>query len=176
MRTIVIVLGAVLLVLGAAGAVAWWQYSGLFPKTSDEIVTLDAPKRDTLNRLRGEEKFEPHDFPPLGYTGVATPEEGVTARSSVNDVLDTILARDNGPISAKLVSDLIGRGMTRVRYLETEDRERTTDYMIEIWYILGFKGATGRFAYGAAFQVPPGYSEPLPPGWKSPTEPRPIGR
>lgn len=176
MRTIVIVIGSVLLVLGAAGAVAWWQYSGLFPKTSDEIVILDAHKREVLNLLREEEKFEPHDFPPLGYTGVATPAEGATARSAVNNVLDTILARANGPISAQLVSDLIGKEMKRVRYLETEDRYRTTDYMIELWYVLGFRGATGRFAHGAAFQVPPGYSEPLPPGWKSPTDPRPFGR
>ncbi len=64
--------------------------------------------------------------------------------------------------------------MKRVNLLETEDRDRTGDYMIEIWYLLGFKGATGRFAYGASFKRPAGYGEPLPPGWKSPTEPRPI--
>jgi len=90
--------------------------------------------------------------------------------------MDSILAREDEPISAKTVSDLIGDGMKRVKQLETEDRDRTADYMMEIWYLLGFKGATGRFAFGAAFQRPEGYGEPLPPGWKSPTEPREIGR
>jgi len=65
--------------------------------------------------------------------------------------------------------------MKPIKLLATEDRERAMGYMLEIWYLLGFKGATGRFAYGSAFQNPPGYGEPLPPGWRSPTEPRPIG-
>jgi len=66
--------------------------------------------------------------------------------------------------------------MKAVDLLETEDRDRTQDYLLEIWYILGFKGATGRFAYGSAFVPPKGYGEPLPPGWTSPDHPRPIGR
>ena len=175
MRPMFIVLAVVLFALGAAGSVAWWKYSRLFDKASNEVVQLDDQKRAMLTSLRHEEKFEPNEYPPLGYTGVATPEEGRVARAAVNDVLDAILSRENGPIPASTVSDLIGRGMKRVNLLETEDRDRTAGYMIEIWYILGFKGATGRFAYGAAFRKPPGYGEPLPPGWKSPTQPRPIG-
>ena len=58
--------------------------------------------------------------------------------------------------------------------LETEDRDRAQGYMLEIWYILGFKGATGLFAYGAAYSKPVGYGEPLPPGWTGPDKPRPI--
>ena len=170
-----IVLALVLLAVGAAGVAAWWKYSRLFDKPSNEVVQLDDQKRETLTRLRREEKFEANEYPPLGYTGVATPEEGILARAAVNDVLDAILSRENGPIPARTVSDLIGRGMKRVNQLETEDRDRTAGYMIEIWYILGYKGATGRFAYGAAFEKPTGYGEPLPPGWKSPTKPRPIG-
>jgi hypothetical protein len=46
--------------------------------------------------------------------------------------------------------------------------------MLEIWYILGFKGATGRFAYGSAYRNPDGYGEPLPPGWLTPDKPRRI--
>ena len=171
MRPILILIVGLVLALGAG--TVWWNSQ--FPRRSDEVVQLDAPKRQVLTRLRTENKFKPNEFPPLGYTGIATPEEGVVARSAVNDVLDEILARNNGPVSAKTVSDLIGLNMKRVDQLETEDRERTVGYMIEIWYILGFKGATGRFAYGAGFKTPQGYAEPLPPGWKSPTEPRPIG-
>ncbi len=64
--------------------------------------------------------------------------------------------------------------MKSVNLLETEDRDRTGGYMLEIWYLLGFKGATGRFAYGSYYTKPPGYAEPLPPGWTAPDNPRPI--
>lgn len=176
MRPALILLCIALLLLVSGGVVTWWKYSRPFPTPSQEIVQLNTQKRAVLSRLRSEEKFERHDYPPLGYTGVATPEEGVVSRSAVNDVVDAILSRQDGPVPASAVSELIGRGMKRVNRLETEDRDRTSGYMIEIWYILGFKGATGHFAYGSAFPVPPGYGEPLPPGWKSPTEPRPIGK
>ncbi|QOT71436.1 DUF4844 domain-containing protein [Sphingobium fuliginis] len=172
MRTFLILIVIALFALIAAG---WWRYSSLFPKPSQETVQLNLEKRHALIALRDERKFEPHNYPPLGYTGVATPEEGVIARAAVNDVIGSILSQENGPIPAARVSDLIGRSMKRVDELETEDRDRTADYMIEIWYLLGFKGATGRFAYGAAFQRPKGYAEPLPPGWKSATTPRPMG-
>jgi len=59
--------------------------------------------------------------------------------------------------------------------MRTEDRDRTQGYMLEIWYLLGFKGSTGLFQYGSAFKIPQGYGEPLPPGCVSPTQPRPIG-
>jgi hypothetical protein len=161
MRTFLILLVIALLALVVAG---WWKYSSLYPKSSQETVQLNAEKRHALTRLRDERKFEPHDYPPLGYTGIATPEEGVVARAAVNDVIGSLLSREDGPIAAKPVSELIGRGMKRVDQLETEDRDRTADYMIEIWYLLGFNGATGRFGYGASFQRPEGYGEPLPPG------------
>lgn len=172
MRIFLGLLTVLLLALLVAG---WWRYSSFFHKVSQETVQLDEAKRRALIGLRDEKKFEPYDYPPLGYTGIATPEEGIVARAAVNDVIESILSRDNGPVTATTVSNLIGKGMRRVNLLETEDRDRTADYMIEIWYLLGFKGATGQFAYGAAFRRPEGYGEPLPPGWKSPAEPRPIG-
>ncbi|WP_443025929.1 DUF4844 domain-containing protein [Sphingomonas sp. RB1R13] len=176
MRRTLLVLSIVMLVLLGMVASASWKYSQAFPKPSNEMVQLNSEKRVILSRLRSEEKFEPHDYPPLGYAGVATPEEGVVARAAVNGVLDTILFRENGPLPASDVLTLIRRAMKRVNLLETEDRDRTSGYMIEVWYILGFKGATGQFAYGSMFSAPAGYGEPLPPGWKSPREPRPIGR
>ena len=93
----------------------------------------------------------------------------------MNGVIDAVLAQPNGPIQAKVVSDLIGHGMKAVNELDTEDRDRTGWYLIEVWYLLGFKGATGRFAYGSAYPIPHGYGEPLPPGWDAPDKPRPIG-
>lgn len=92
----------------------------------------------------------------------------------MNGVIDAVLKQPDGPIHAKFVSDLIGKGMQEVDTLATEDRDRTQDYMVEIWYFLGFKGATGRFAYGAAFPKPDGYGELLPPGWMAPDKPRAI--
>lgn len=162
-------------ILLATGAVGLWMHTRSSPPLSEERVQITPDKRQALERLRHEDKFKPNDYPPLGYTGIATPEEGVAAQAAVNDIIDKILLSGDGPVSSKTVSDLIGNGMKRVRLLETEDRDRTADYMIEIWYLLGFKGATGQFSYGSAFQRPDGYGEPLPPGWKSPTEPREIG-
>jgi hypothetical protein len=171
MKRLFIALAVGLLAIAAFG---WWRYSSLFPKVSQESVLLTPEKRSALERLRQEDKFEPHELPPAGYTGIASPEDGVLASSAVNNVIDSVLSEPAGPISSITVSDLIGREMKRVNLLDTEDRDRTGDYMIEIWYLLGFRGATGRFASGAAFQPPEGYGEPLPPGWKSPTEPRPM--
>ena len=128
-----------------------------------------------LLRLRAETKFLPNNYPPLGYTGIVDAADREAATSAVNDVIDSVLAQPDGVVRAKSVADAIGRNMKRVGMLETEDRERTGDYMIEVWYIAGFKGATGRFAYGSAFPRPPGYGEPLPPGWTAPDKPRPIG-
>ena len=171
-----LVAGVVLaLALIGVAAFAAWRYRQAFPDVSAEVVQLTPDARARLERLRGEAKFGPHDYPPLGYTGAATPDARALASSAVDDVIDGVLSRDDGPVAARTVSDLIGRGMRRVDQLETEDRDRAADYMLEVWYLLGFTGATGRFAHGAAFPRPAGHAVPLPPGWKRPDEPRPIG-
>jgi hypothetical protein len=151
-----------------------WQFSRLWPRVSTEVVQLTPEKRAMLQRLRAEIKFLPNDYPPLGYTGAATPEDQARATAAVNGVIDAVLAQSDGLIHAKAVSDLIGSGMKAVNTLETEDRDRTGGYMVEVWYLVGFKGATGRFAYGSAYPKPQGYGEPLPPGWAAPDKPRPI--
>jgi hypothetical protein len=173
MGRVFLILAVAIAVIGI-GAGRWW-WNSQSPATSSEVVQLTPEKRHVLEALRAEHKFQPNDYPPLGYTGMATPEDERTATDAVNSVIDKILATPNGPRSASEMSDQIGEATKKVDYLETEDRERTAGYLIEIWYILGFKGSTGRFAYGAGFPLPPGYGEPLPPGWKSPTEPRVIG-
>jgi hypothetical protein len=155
--------------------VACSSQSEASPLPSREVVQLNTEKRVLLQQLRDEQKFLPHDFPPLGYTGIATPEEGLVAKAAVNDVINDILARKDGPLPASVVIEQIAAAVARVELLETEDRDRTYDYLIEIWYLLGFRGATGLFGHGAAFTPPEGYGEPLPPGWVSPTHPRTIG-
>jgi len=173
MKRMLLIAFIALAVIPTAGGAMAWQVADAFPAASTEVVTLDAAKR-TVKQLRAERKFQPNDYPPLGYTGMATPEDEATANAALNGVIDGILALPDGPVPAKTVSDLFGTAMTQVDLLETEDRDRTQGYLLEIWYIMGFKGATGRFAYGAYFVPPEGYGEPLPPGWTAPDHPRPI--
>ncbi len=161
---------AMFIVVAVTAGYVYWRYSQLFPEPSTEIVTLTPEKRETLQRLRAERKFRPDDM----YTGVEPPAEEERPISAVNGVIDEVLSKPDGPIKAELVSDLIGSSMRKVTLLATEDRDRTGDYMREIWYIFGFKGATGRFAYGSSYGFPEGYGEPQPRGWKSPDKPRLI--
>ncbi|WP_143278679.1 DUF4844 domain-containing protein [Bradyrhizobium sp. Y36] len=158
----------------AFGGFLYWKYSQLFPAPSSEVVQLTPEKRSVLERLRAEAKFQPHQFPPLGYTGAETPEDRVRATGAVDDVIDAVLAQPDGPVHARDVSRLIGKGMKQVFWLATEDRDRTAGYLVEVWYILGFKGPTGQFVSGSGFPKADGYSEPLPPGWIAPDRPRPI--
>jgi hypothetical protein len=151
-----------------------WQVSQLFPEVSREIVHLTSEKRALLERLKAENKFLPHAFPPLGYTGPPTLDDRNRASAAVDGLIAGVLAFSDGPVPAKAVSDLISAAMKAVRLLDTEDRDRTAGYMLEVWYILGFKGATGRFVYGAWFKKPKGYGEPLPVGWIAPDQPRSI--
>jgi hypothetical protein len=174
MRRALIGIGALAILLVGAVGYGLFLYNRGFPPVSSEVVQLTAAKRAVLTRLKAEKKFGPDDYPPLGYTGIATPEDGAVATAAVNAIIDAVLARPDGPLPARVVSELIGKAVRKIGLLETEDRDRATGYMVEIWYILGFKGATGHFAYGSAFPIPPGYGEPLPPGWTAPDKPRPI--
>ena len=167
-----------ILALGVAGfaGVVYWKYTQLFPEPSNEVVQLTPEKRALLERLRQESKFGAHHLPPLGYTGAETPEDRARATDAVNCVIDAVLAQPDGPLAGRTVSRLIGKAMRHVSWLATADRDRTVEYLLEIWYILGFKLATGQFAHGAAYPSPAGYVEPLPPGWTAPDQPRPIDR
>lgn len=172
MRIALIVLASIVLL--AAGGATWlvMRWNAAFPQASDEVVQLTPAIRGRLEALRAESKFGPHDFPPLGYVGPDTPEDAPVLNAAVNDFIDSVLAEADGPISAPRVSAKMKPPLDRLRLLATEDRERAAGYLIEVWYILGFKGPTGRFAHGSGYPVPPGYGEPLPPGWTAPDQPR----
>ena len=174
MRYLLILLAVLLLGLFALADVTYWKYAQLFPEPSNEVVQLTPEKRAFLERLRKENKFGPHRLSPLGYTGAETPEDRARATDAVNGVIDAVLAQPDGPIAGRTVSDLIRKAIWRTFWLATDDRDRTGDYLLEIWYILGFKLATGQFAYGSAYHKPAGYAEPLPPGWTAPDQPRTI--
>lgn len=173
-RVLLVAVSVVAVVLvGFAGSRLWRSFQP-WPAPSSEVVQLTHEKRVILGQLEAEEKFGPNDYPPIGYTGAATPKDRARASAAVDSVIDALLVRPNGPLKARTVSDLIARAMRQVDSLDTEDRERTQGYLLEIWYLLGFKGATGHFFYGSASYKPPGYGEPLPPGWTAPDKPRPI--
>lgn len=146
-----------------------------FPSPSAEIVQLTPENRALLHRLRAEIKFQAHDWPPFGYTGATKAEDHAQATAAINKLIDAVLARSDEPLSGSAISALIGSAIWDVDTLETEDRDRAYDYMLEVWYVLGFKGPTGHFDAGSAYPIPPGYSEPLPAGWLAPDKPRRIG-
>ena len=175
MKFLLLFVGALAISILAVGGFVYWKYAQLFPEPSNEVVQLTPEKRAALERLRAENKFQPHHFPPLGYTSAETPEDRMKATDAVNGVIDAVLAQPNGPVQAREVSRHIGKALSRVSWLATEDRDRTGGYLIEVWYILGFKGATGQFVSGTAYSRADGYSEPLPPGWTTAKQPRPIG-
>lgn len=79
----------------------------------------------------------------------------------VNEVIDAVLARPDGPIPAGFIIDLIGEGIGGADGRATEDRARTHGYLLEMCYILGFKGAPGHFALDGSFRKPDRYGEPF---------------
>jgi hypothetical protein len=174
MRPLIIAASVLGLAVFVFLGVRFWQYSRLWHKSSVELVQLTPEKRRLLQRLRAEEKFRANDYPPFGYTGAETREDEARATAAVNQVIEAVLARSDGPLHAEVPITLIKEGMREVGTLATEDRHRTQGYLLEVWYILGFKGPTGLFAYGSAYRRPNGYGEPLPPGWAAPDKPRPI--
>lgn len=139
MRLLVIAIS----VLGLAAfiflGVRFWQYSRLWPRPSAEVIQLTPDKRLLLQRLRAEAKFQPNDYPPLGYTGAETRGDEARATAAVNQVIDAVLTKFDGPLHAEVLIALIGKGMREVDTLATEDRDRTQGYLLEIWYILGFR-------------------------------------
>jgi len=175
MRIVLLIFAVLAVIVVACGVWIYLKFKSQFPPTSTEVIVLTPDSRARLTALRNEHKFQPNGFPPLGYTHAESPEDEAVLNASVNGLIDAILARPDGTLPAHDVAALIGKAGKRLSFLPTEDRERAGGYMIEVWYILGFKGATGRFAHGSAFPVPPGYTEPLPPGWTAPDHPRPIG-
>jgi len=175
MRILIITVASLLIAIAAVVGVGIWRYARLFPKPSAEVVELTLQKRQTLQRLQAEAKFQPNEYPPLGYTGPETPEEKATATAAVDKVVAAVLSQPGDSVRARDVAALIKSGMKSVFPLPTEDRDRTQGYMLEVWYILGFRGPTGLFIYGSAYPKPVGYGEPLPPGWTAPDKPRRIG-
>ncbi|HEY0598626.1 hypothetical protein [Brevundimonas sp.] len=141
----------------------------------DENIDVADSAWIRLSALRREPKFQPHDYPPLGYMGPDTPEDLEPLTNMVNRAIDRVLALKAPRISAASVRPVLLRTMAEAALFATDDRDRVVGYLLEVWYILGFHTALFAMRHGSAYKIPPGYSEPLPPGWTTPDRPRPIG-
>lgn len=177
MRTWLVAAGC--LIVFAVAGVGWaiLRLDSAYPAVTEERVTVTPENRCLLVQLRQEAKFEPHDFPPLGYAGPATPEDAMIMNRAVNGFLDAILAVRGSELAGRDVSSKMKRPIDSVFWLETADRNRVYEYLLEAWYILGFRGATGHFfaRTNAEGRASSEFVETLPPGWRSPTEPRLVG-
>lgn len=156
----------VLLGFAAGGAIwRWWR-----PKAEplyEERVMLDAALRERLQALRDEDKFWAEE----GYAGPKGPKNRATLSGWVNGVIDDILAEDDGPLEASDVAGRIGLAMGVASKRPAADQARLHGYLVEIWWILGYRSATGYFPTDGA---PEGWGERLPPGWASPEQPRSL--
>jgi len=126
-------------VLALAIAASWLALRR--PAAPDETTPLTPAKRERLEALLAARKFQPDRY----YTGIATPEEGVTATATVDDVIRAVLERPDGAVGRRWMIRRFKAALRRVFLLETEDRDRTGSYLAEIWDILGFGGPAGLF-------------------------------
>ena len=165
---------AVLGALCAAGVYSYGLWTRGTRPLSTETIVLTPEARSRLVALRAEQKFQAHDYPPLGYTGAARLQDELNPTAAVNGFIDDVLAGSNFSIAAADVRKNAFRHLARLERLDTEDRDRAYDYVLDVWYTLGFRGALTRIQPGSGFPIPDGYAEPLPAGWISPSQPRPI--
>ena len=158
---------ATLVLLGfAVGGAVWRFWKPKAEPLYEERAMLDAEVRARLQALRDEDKFWADDT----YPGPKGPKNRATLSGWVNGVLDDILAEPDGPLEASDVAGRLGLAIGAASKRPHADQERLHGYLIEIWYILGYRSATGYFP--APETAPEGWSEALPPGWASPEQPR----
>ncbi|MFC5344140.1 hypothetical protein ACETK8_18635 [Brevundimonas staleyi] len=161
------ILSALILVAFAAGGAIWRWWKPKPEPLYEERVMLDEALRARLQALRDEDKFHAGE----GYAGPKGPKNRATLSGWVNGVIDDILAEDDGPLEASDVAGRIGLAIGAASKRPHADQERLHGYLIEIWWILGYRSATGYFPTDDA---PEGWGERLPPGWASPERPRSL--
>ena len=162
---------ATLVLLGfAAGGVAWRFWRPKAAPLYEERALLEAGIRARLQALRDEDKFHADETISPPYPGPKGPRNRATLSGWVDGVIDDILAEPDGPLEASDVAGRLGLAIAAAAKRPAADQTRLHGYLIEIWYILGYRSATGYFP--AAEDAPEGWSEPLPPGWTAPDRPR----
>ena len=105
----------------------------------DETIATPETTWATLAMLRREPKFVPHEYPPLGYTGPDTPEDLEPLTEIVDQAIDGSLALRAEALSASILRPILVQAQQQADMFATEDRDRVWGYMLEIWYIVGFR-------------------------------------
>jgi len=161
-----------LLLLGLAGgavALRLVRSKPIADTTDDEVIQLTPAIRSHLQALRTETR----DW------DMGPDVEPVPARTlrrldgAINDLIDDILAHTDSPLQAADVAGRLGVGLAALRKAPLAASDRAWGYMVEVWYVLGQRSATGYFTHEAE-ALPVGWGEPLPPGWTAPDQPRPV--
>ena len=160
------ILATLVLLAAAAGGVVWRLWKPKAEPLYEERILLGAEVRARLQALRDEDKFHSDDT----YPGPKGPKNRATLSGWVNGVIDDILAEADGPLEASDVAGRLGIAIGAASKRPAADQDRLHGYLIEIWYILGYRSATGYFP--ASEDAPEGWAEPLPPGWTAPDRPR----
>ena len=150
----------------AVGGAIWRFWKPRPEPLYEERAILGAEVRERLQALRDEDKFRADET----YVGPKGPKNRATLSGWVDGVLDDILAEPDGPLEASDVAGRLGIAIGAASKRPAADQERLHGYLIEIWYILGYRSATGYFP--PSEDAPEGWSEPLPPGWTAPDRPR----
>ncbi len=164
------ILAAVVLVAVAAGGAIWRMWKPRTGPLYEEQAALGPDLRARLQALRDENKFHPDDTIEPPYAGPKGPKNRASLSAFVDGVLDDILGEPDGPLEASDVAGRLGVAIGAASKRPAADVARLHGYLIEIWYILGYRSPTGYFPPSDA--APQGWGEPLPPGWASPAAPR----
>lgn len=169
------ILSAIVLVAFAAGGALWRLWKPRPQALYEETAVLGGEVRVKLQALRDEAKFHADVAIVPPYAGPKGPKNRASLSAFVDGVIDDILNEPDGPLEASDVAGRLGLAIGAASKRPHADQDRLHGYLIEIWYILGYRSATGYFPPSEA--APEGWSEPLPPGWTDPDQPRlPTGR
>jgi hypothetical protein len=162
---------AVFVLLGfAAGGAVWRLWKPKAEPLYEERTVLDAKLRARLQALRDEAKFHADDTIDPAYAGPRGPRNRASLSAFVDGVIDDILSEPDGPLEASDVAGRLGIAIGGTSKRPAADVVRLNGYLIEIWYILGYRSQTGYFP--PSDTAPEGWGEPLPPGWLAPDKPR----
>lgn len=166
------VISLVVLGLFAIGGAAWRMIKPRVEPLYEETGLLDGAVRARLQAIRDEDKFQPDPTLDPPYPGPRGPKTRARLVAVIDALIADILAEPDGPIEASDLAGRIGLAVAAVAKKAEADARRTHGYLLEVWWIFGFRSAAGYFAPEDGAGAVEGFAEPLPPGWLSPEEPR----
>ena len=159
-----------MIVLGlvAIGGAAWRLIKPKHAPLYEETAMLSPETRARLTALRVEAKFAPEG----DYPGPKGPKTRARLSTVIDGLLDDILVEPDGPIEASELAGRLGLAVAEVARANAADARRAHGYMLEIWWMFGFRSASGYFTAEDGAGAVEGWADPLPPGWTGPDHPR----